>query len=39
MDIGFRRPDLSLEQKHSKPSATLRGRSTFVDAKEVDDIL
>ena len=35
MDIRLRRPGLSLEQKHSKPSASSGAGVKFVDAKEV----
>ena len=35
MDIGHRGPDLSLEQKHSKPSASSWAGVKFVDVKEV----
>ena len=35
MDLRLRRPDLPLEQKHNKPSASSGAGVIFVDVKEV----
>ena len=39
MDLGFRGPDLSLEQEHIKPSVSFGVGDEFVDANEVGAIV